>query len=123
MYHALMDGSKVCIKRVRVYTRDGPEKAIKVRRRCRRFSYSPPLTKLKAFCQEAVMWKRLADPNILPLLGVTLTPLQLISDWMPGGDLPEYIKKHPDADRLDLVGIPSIVFVTHSLPLPGIRRR
>lgn len=50
------------------------------------------------------MWKRLAHPNIVPLLGITSTPLQLISEWMPGGDLTEYIKKNPDVDRLDLVG-------------------
>ena len=54
------------------------------------------------------MWKRLLHPNIVPLLGITPTPLQLISEWMPGGDLVEHIKKHPDADRLGLVGVPSI---------------
>ena len=27
---------------------------------------------------------------------------------MPGGDLTEYIKKHPDTDRLDLVGAPPV---------------
>ena len=56
------------------------------------------------------MWKRLTHPNILPLLGVTLTPLQLISDWMPGGDLPGYIEKQSRADRLRLVGVcPALV--------------
>ena len=49
------------------------------------------------------MWKRLMHPNIVPLRGITITPFQLISDWMPGGDLPDYIKKHPDAHRLGLV--------------------
>ena len=49
------------------------------------------------------MWKRLTHPNILSLLGITITPLQLISNWMLGGDLPGFIKKHPDADRLKLV--------------------
>ena len=49
------------------------------------------------------MWKRLTHPNILPLLGITFTPLQLISNWMPAGDLPEYIQGHPGADRLELV--------------------
>ena len=61
------------------------------------------------------MWKRLAHLNILPLLGVTTTPLQLISNWMPGGDLPEYIESHPDADRLGLVGGPPAVFVPYLL--------
>ena len=50
------------------------------------------------------MWKRLVHPNIVPLLGIT--QLQLISDWMPGGDLPTYIKKNPDADLLGLVRVP-----------------
>jgi serine/threonine protein kinase len=35
-------------------------------------------------------------------------PPQLISDWMPGGDLTEYIKKHPDAGRIGLVGVPPL---------------
>ena len=56
------------------------------------------------------MWKRLTHPNILPLLGITVTPFQLVSDWMSGGDLPGYIKNHPDADRLELVGAASIVY-------------
>ena len=50
------------------------------------------------------MWKHLTHPNIVPLLGVTITPLQLISDWMPGGELREYLKNNPDAKRLKLVG-------------------
>ncbi|KAF9643026.1 kinase-like protein [Thelephora ganbajun] len=54
----------------------------------------------KIFCQEAVMWKHLKHPNILPLLGVTMFPLQLISNWMPGGDLSGYVQKNSNADRL-----------------------
>jgi len=56
------------------------------------------------------MWKYLTHPNILPLLGITISPFQLISDWMPGGDLPEYIRKNPDVDRLGLVCISPVVF-------------
>ena len=55
--------------------------------------------------KETVIWKYLKHPNILPLLGVTINPLQLISKLMPGGTLPDYIKKNPGADRLRLVGI------------------
>ena len=59
------------------------------------------------------MWKYLKHQNIVPLLGVISTPaqpLQLISEWMPGGILTEYIKSHPDADRLGLVGVFPVVF-------------
>ena len=56
------------------------------------------------------MWKHSKHKNIVPLLGITPTPLQLISDWMPSGDLTEYIRNNPDADRLDLVGVPRVTF-------------
>ena len=52
------------------------------------------------------MWRHLTHPNILPLLGVTITPFQLISNWMSGGDLPGYVQKNPNVDRLKLVGVP-----------------
>lgn len=52
------------------------------------------------------MWRRLAHPNIVPLLGITLDPLQLISAWIPGGELKDYIVDNPDTDRLALVGVP-----------------
>ena len=58
------------------------------------------------------MWKHLIHPNILPLLGITITPFQLISNWMSGGDLPEYLEQNPDADRLQLVRALPTVFIT-----------
>ncbi|KAF9789353.1 kinase-like domain-containing protein [Thelephora terrestris] len=86
VYKGTHDGTGVCIKRLRVYAKDGLEKV------------------MKAFCHEAVTWKRVTHPNIVPLLGVTISPrFQLISDYMSGGDLPEYIKQHSDADRLGLL--------------------
>ena len=51
------------------------------------------------------MWGRLDHQNIVPLLGITSTPLQLISEWMPNGNLTEYIGAHPDTNRIGLVGI------------------
>lgn len=51
-------------------------------------------------------------PNIVPLLGVTIDPPQLISDLMSGATLTEYIANHSDADRLGLVGDPSTAFTT-----------
>lgn len=36
--------------------------------------------KAQTLYQEAVMWKRLAHPNIVSLLGITSAPLQLISE-------------------------------------------
>ena len=105
----LLDGSKVCVKRVRFYSKDGPEKATKVRHRPHHFPIYHRRRGFQTLYREAIVWKRLEHHNIVPLLGITPTPLQLISKWMPGGDLPEYIKKNPDADRLGLVNPPAVV--------------
>ena len=67
------------------------------------------------------MWKHLTHPNILSLLGVTVTPFQLISNWMSGGDLLGYIEKNPNADRLELVGVPPIAITLHLLSLLAVR--
>jgi len=66
------------------------------------------------------MWKHLEHPNVLPLLGVTLTPFQLVSNWMPGGDLLGYINKHSDADRLALVGVPPVAPTSRLFPPPVV---
>ena len=57
----------------------------------------------QTFNQVAAVSKHLKHANIVPLLGVTTEPLELISEWMPGGELLGYIAGHPDADRLSLL--------------------
>ena len=70
------------------------------------------------------MWKYLKHQNVVRFRGVASTPLQLISDWMPGRDLTEYVGSHPSADRVGLVGVPPVVFdltltaITSYLTLP-----
>lgn len=56
-----------------------------------------------------MVWKYLKHEKIVPLLGITSTPLQIISKWMPDGILTEYVRKYQDVDRCGLVGIHSVV--------------
>ena len=51
------------------------------------------------------MWKTLQHPNVLPLIGVTMTKTQfaMISEWMVNGNINDFAKAHPDVDRLGLV--------------------
>ena len=103
VYEGTFDGTKVRIRRVKMCPRGDPQRVKKV---CTRRHVSPVLRCLRipqTFHQVAAMSKHLKHPNIVPLLGVTTEPLELISEWMPGGDLLGYIAKHPDADRLSLV--------------------
>ena len=75
------------------------------------------------FCKEAVTWKYLDHPNVLPLLGITIDPLQLVSKWVSGGNMREYIERHPDADRRRLVGVPFAVAAQPVTLLPAVRHR
>lgn len=84
VFDGTLDGSPVCVKRLRVSSRGTPPKVITM------------------FCQEVVMWRYLKHPNILPLLSVTIFPPQLISVRMVG-DLLEYVGDKPGADRLSLL--------------------
>ena len=47
----------------------------------------------------------MVHPNIVPFYGVTLEPPQIVSDCMVSGDIPGFIREHPDADRLGLVSV------------------
>ena len=52
------------------------------------------------------MWSALRHPNVLPLLGATMTDAQftMVSEWMVNGNIDEFVEACPDADRLVLVG-------------------
>ena len=52
------------------------------------------------------MWKTLQHPNILPLIGVTMSGTQfaMASEWMTNGNIIEFLKANPDANRFQLVG-------------------
>ena len=49
------------------------------------------------------MWKHLTHHNIVPLLGATTNPLQLVMDWTSDEDLKGYIANHDDANKYSLV--------------------
>ncbi|TDL15485.1 kinase-like protein [Rickenella mellea] len=63
---------------------------------------------LKDFSHEAVMWRQLKHPNILPFYGVFkgdehFDRLCLVSPWMDAGNVIDYLNLHPDADRPSLL--------------------
>jgi serine/threonine protein kinase len=121
MYNGTLHGSRVCVKRLRVHRENALESVMKVRS-MPSLSLSVISRISQAFCQEVVMWKSLNHPNIVPLLGATISPsLQLISSWMSGGQLPTYIKEHPDARLIWLVRIFHYVCSVLT-PLQAVRR-
>lgn len=61
---------------------------------------------VKSFCGYVVTWKALCHPNVLPLLGVTMseTRFVMVSEWMVNGDINEFGNANINADRPRLVG-------------------
>ena len=60
---------------------------------------------LQKFCREVVTWKTLCHPNVLPLLGVTVTETQFMmaSEWMENGNINDFVKADTNVDQLGLV--------------------
>ena len=72
---------------------------------------------VQRFCQEVVTWGALRHPNVLPLLGVTMTEtlFAMVSEWMVKGDINEFVKSDANADRLRLVrfSLTVLIFICH----------
>ncbi|OCH92031.1 kinase-like protein [Obba rivulosa] len=66
-----------------------------------------PSEELRQFYREAIVWRYLRHPNIVPFHGIdraTCLPhsAALVSDWMHHGTLLDYLAIHTVADRLKL---------------------
>ena len=50
-------------------------------------------------------WKTLRHPNVLPLLGVTISENRfvMVSEWVVKGNINQFVRAYPNADRLGLV--------------------
>lgn len=50
-------------------------------------------------------WKTLHHPNILPLVGVTMTEKRfvMVSEWMENGSINMFVKANTGVNRLNLV--------------------
>ena len=55
---------------------------------------------------EVVLIRQLKHDNIIPFYGVSTTVSNFcpIFPWYENGDIMEYLKRKPDANRFDLVG-------------------
>ena len=52
------------------------------------------------------MWMRLKHPNVVQCLGATVNPSQIVMDWMPNGDVMDYMRNNRGASRVHLVSFP-----------------
>ncbi|KAF9647138.1 kinase-like protein [Thelephora ganbajun] len=82
----------------------------------------------KRLCREIITWKHLSrpdnlsHPNILPLLGVSLSAelgsFRILTEWMPNGNIMRYARSNPAANRLRLLSeVMSSVAYLHNLKI------
>ncbi|KAF9256243.1 kinase-like protein [Marasmius fiardii PR-910] len=95
VYKGEIKGSEtvVCLKVVRTYLTSDDEKLS------------------RDIMREAIIWQQLEHPNVVPFIGICYMDseaqkqLSLISPWMDGGSLPEFLRTTPreDVDHFSLV--------------------
>ena len=56
-------------------------------------------------CTNGTTWKLLRHPNVINFLGFgsDSPPFSLVYPWMSNGNLSNYVREHPDVDKLGLV--------------------
>jgi hypothetical protein len=62
---------------------------------------------VQRYCKAVIVLKRTNHPNILSIQGVAPNLFQfcMVSQWMPNGEILEYVGKYPGANRLELVSL------------------
>ncbi|KAJ7584946.1 hypothetical protein C8J56DRAFT_1053351 [Mycena floridula] len=91
VYKGKLNGEAVCLKALRFFV-ERPEMA---------------QTLLSDCCREALVWKQLNHPNVLPFLGVNVDLFApsfcLVSPWMSNGNLMQFLQRNPDFDRRNAI--------------------
>ncbi|KAG8742781.1 hypothetical protein FRC11_014138 [Ceratobasidium sp. 423] len=61
----------------------------------------------KQTIKELSVWRKLDHPNVLKLLGICTLgrskEIGMVSEWMPNGNVNEYVLNHKEADRIKLI--------------------
>ena len=71
----------------------------------------------QSFCREGVAWKHLRHPNVLPLLGVTVSEhrFAMVSEWMEHGNIIEFVGEDQNVNRIELVRRSSMLTPTRPI--------
>lgn len=102
-----LEGEIVCLKVLKAFDSPRMDDFVKVNRPD--ILLNSALTfPLQGFTREAVIWRQLRHPNILPFfgvyhLGITDPHMCLVSPWMKNGNVTSFLQRNPTVDRLSLV--------------------
>ena len=101
------NGRPAAVKVMRLYTTSNYELFFSVGASFHTAKKKTPDPIIQRFCREAVEWRHLRHPNVLPLLGATLDKQEpkfaLVSEWMDNGNINQFIQNHGEVNRVQLV--------------------
>ena len=106
VWEGIYNDKRVAMAAFRVYKEEDVQKVKKVTHPVLLISLTPVANyRHQILCKEVAMWKRITHPNIVPFLGVSEAPapLNMVSEWMPNGNVRDYVGKNPETSRLQLV--------------------
>ena len=106
IYKGRSRNQAICLKIIKIHRKTQVKHLLKVSL-FGAFKYRKCLTSQAVF-KEALLWGHLSHPNILPFYGIYHLEdahgrISFVSPWMENGNVTEYLKKHPLANRLLLV--------------------
>lgn len=111
VYKGSHQGQAVCLKVIRLYEAPRVDYTLKVGS-----IHSLSLCSLingfvQRFYQETALWGKLSHPNLLPFYGQFRFHAQLsfVSPWLKNGNINDYLRTNPQADRVRLVRINSLL--------------
>jgi serine/threonine protein kinase len=98
IYRGHHNGIEVAVKMLRFFSEEPRVHAHRVSRRFSSRYTSRLILPSQAFCKQALVWRQLAHPNVLPFIGVDAKTFAninfpcMVSPWMSNGSLLEYIR-------------------------------
>ncbi|KAJ7029222.1 hypothetical protein C8F04DRAFT_963156 [Mycena alexandri] len=95
IWKGLVSGQNVSVKMMRLFKSEEVQAALQI----------------KDFGREAVIWRQLSHPNVLPFFGLYYLErrLCLVSPWMENGHVLQFLQNAPpDTDRVSLVSVPKL---------------
>ena len=112
VYGATLNGRLVAIKTLKVVTTANPEKLHRVSVLILKLLELSLTLNPKLLVKEVIGWKWLQHENILPFVGVTMTPplFSIVSERMENGNITNFVRAHPNHNRLRLVSGRSTIF-------------
>ncbi|PCH44518.1 kinase-like protein, partial [Wolfiporia cocos MD-104 SS10] len=67
--------------------------------------FRPPADRSESLRKEAIVWKHISHPNIVPFIGIDCSEnsLGIVSTWMEHGTIMTFLKRDPYANRVKLL--------------------